>query len=65
MSTPVDHDLAARLRQAEEHWLDQCASRLRRARVRPRPAHGNAPETAPSTSGPSQDLTSHPTGATR
>lgn len=38
MSAPVDHDLAARLRLAEERWLDQCAARLREARVRPRPA---------------------------
>ena len=35
MSAPVDHDLATRLRLAEERWLDQCASRLRQARVRP------------------------------
>ena len=35
MSVPVDHDVATRLRLAEERWLDQCAARLSRARVRP------------------------------
>jgi len=37
VSTPVDHDLALRLRVAEARWLAQCASRLRRARARPEP----------------------------
>ncbi len=57
MSAPVDHDLAARLRLAEERWLDQCASRLREARIGPR--------AAARTTRLSPGLTRRPTGVTR
>ena len=57
MSAPVDHDLATRLRLAEERWLDQCASRLREARIGPR--------AAARTTRPSPGLTRRPTGVTR